>query len=165
MPFLQLFYHLVWATKGRKPLITADLEPALYGFIRSKAVGLGGVVYQIGGVEDHVHVVASVPAQIALSTFVGQVKGVSSAHTNKDRELNTPRFAWQEDYGAFTFDAKRLPYLIAYVERQKEHHAEKRTIPLLERMTGDTDGYLVRETDVGYVVDYDAWIDAMIALG
>ena len=165
MPFLQLFYHLVWATKGRRPLITADLEPALYGLMRSKAIGLDGVVYAIGGVENHVHVVASVPPRIALSTFVGQVKGVSSAHTNKGQGLDAPRFAWQEDYGAFTFDAKRLPYLIAYVKRQKEHHAQQRTIPLLERLAGDTDGYLIGEPDVGYVADYDNWVDAMIALG
>jgi len=46
--------------------------------MRSKAIGLGGTVYVIGGVEDHVHVVASVPPTVALSTFVGQVKGVSS---------------------------------------------------------------------------------------
>ena len=165
MPFLQLFYHLVWATKGRRRLITPDLEPALYGFMRSKAIGLGGTVYAIGGIEDHVHVVASVPPSIALSTFVGQVKGVSSAHTNKGRGLDAPRFAWQEDYGAFTFDAKRLPYLVKYAQQQKAHHAQQRTIPLLERMAGDPGGYLVQESDVGYVADYDYWVDAMIALG
>lgn len=48
--------------------------------------------------------------------------------------------------------------------RQKEHHAEEHTIPLLERTEGDADGYLARESDVGYVADYDSWVDAMIAL-
>ncbi len=86
----------------------------------------------IGGVEDHVHVVASVPPTVALSTFVGKMKGVSSANTNKSQGPDAPRFSWQGEYGAFTVDAKRLPYVIAYVAAKgtpcrRTHHSVART--------------------------------------
>ena len=157
MPFVQLFYHLVWATKGRHAVINDAVEPLLYDFMRAKAIGLGGTVFAIGGMPDHVHLVVSVPPRMALAAFIGQVKGVSSAKLNKGRSAAAQRFAWQEEYGAFSFDAKRLPYVIAYVERQKEHHAQQSTIPLLERLEGDSTGYLARESTTAYLPDYDEW--------
>jgi len=51
MPYWQLFYHAVWATKDREPLLTTCVAEAVYGHVLSKATGLGGVVYAIGGVR------------------------------------------------------------------------------------------------------------------
>lgn len=163
MPYTQLFYHLVWATKERAPLITPRVRPMLYGFIRAKAVGLGGTVFAIGGVEDHVHVVTSVPPRIALATFIGQVKGVASAKVNREGILGDIRFSWQEEYGAFSFDRKRLPYVVAYVEQQEEHHAQGRTIRVLERVN-DVEDAMLREDAPDYVPDYEAWLIEMNAL-
>lgn len=72
MPHYQLFYHIVRATKHREPLITTDIEAFIYGQIRSKASDLGGIVYAINGVADHVHFVATIPPKIAVAKFVGQ---------------------------------------------------------------------------------------------
>ena len=38
MAFWRLFYHIVWATKGREPLITQELEAELYGYLRGKRI-------------------------------------------------------------------------------------------------------------------------------
>ena len=38
MPYWQLFYHIVWTTKKRLPLLTPDVEPVVYEFLRVKAV-------------------------------------------------------------------------------------------------------------------------------
>ncbi len=122
MPYWQLFYHIVWTTKNRTPLLTPDVEPVIYGFLRAKAIGLGATLFALNGVADHVHMVAAIPPSIALSKFVGQVKGVASARFNQSGQSVTP-FFWQEEYGIFSFDGKRLPNYIAYVECQKEHHA------------------------------------------
>ena len=132
MPYWQLFYHLIWATKRREPLITPAVAPEIYGFLRSKAIGLGATVFAVNGVADHVHMVVAIPPRLAVATFVGQVKGVASAKANKAGLIGTP-FYWQEEYGVFSFDAKRLPNFIAYVERQQQHHAEHTAIRVLER--------------------------------
>jgi len=133
MSYWQLFYHLVWSTKNHEPLITSSAEPIIYAFLRAKAVALGGSVFAVNGTADHVHMIVSIPPTIAISTFIGQVKGVSSSRYNKGRTDAENRFAWQAQYGVFSFDGRRLPDIIAYVANQKKHHANGTTIPLLER--------------------------------
>jgi putative transposase len=61
MTFWRLYYHLVWATDQRLPLITEQVEPRLYSYIVSKAAGLGVYVYAIGGWYDHTHLVVACP--------------------------------------------------------------------------------------------------------
>lgn len=154
MPYWQLFYHIIWATKRRQPLLTPDVEPAVHGFIRKKAVGLGATVFALNGVEDHVHLVAAIPPRIAVAKFVGQIKGVAATRFNKSQDEVS--LYWQEGYGVFSFNAKRLPNYVTYVERQKEHHATERTIPVLERLTGDAPRR-VRDHTGAYRVDQDEW--------
>jgi REP element-mobilizing transposase RayT len=135
MPYWQLFYHLVWATKNREPLLTPDIEPEVKSSIRRKAVGLGAKAFALDGTVDHIHMVAAIPPGIAVATFVGKVKAVASNRFNKAHSDSL--LYWQEGYGALSLDAKRLSNCIAYVERQKEHHSRDEVIPLLERAAGD----------------------------
>lgn len=161
MPYWQTFYHIVWATKRREALVTPDVEAMVYGFIRSKAIGLGGTVFALNGMPDHIHLVASIPPSIAVSTFIGQVKGVTSAKFNKSGVRELPLF-WQEEYGVFTFDHKRLPNVTAYVENQKKHHAAQNVIPVLERLD-DQGVQLVREFTAPYAVKDEQWWQDMLA--
>ena len=113
---------------------------------------------------DHVHMVVSIPPAISVSKFVGQIKGVASTRFNKSGIRDVP-FKWQDEYGAFSFDAKRLPNYIAYVERQKEHHAEGTIIPILERMTSENVGpHLVREDASFYLTEADSWREELMEL-
>lgn len=47
MPYWQLFYHIVWATKNREPLLTAEVESAIYGYLFKKAIGLEANVMRL----------------------------------------------------------------------------------------------------------------------
>jgi|YNPBryBLVA2012_1023415.scaffolds.fasta_scaffold32945_1 REP element-mobilizing transposase RayT len=155
MPYWQLFYHIVWTTKNRLPLLTAEVEPVIYGFLRSKAIGLGATLFALNGVADHVHMVAAIPPRIAVAKFIGQVKAVASTKFNKSG-LSDASFFWQEEYGVFSFDGKRLPNFIAYVERQKEHHAQKTIIPVLER-SDDMAVKFARESASTYTFEESDW--------
>jgi putative transposase len=136
MPYWKLFYHVVWATRLRERAIHPGIEPIVHDLLRSKAVGLGATVFALNGTEDHVHLVISVPPKLALADFIGKVKGSSTARFNKSGLLDRPLY-WQEEYGILSFDLKRLPRYVAYVENQKAHHARAELIPLLER-TGES---------------------------
>ena len=136
MPYWRLFYHLVWATKDREPLIQAALEKRLHGAIRAKADELGALVHAVGGTEDHVHLVASAPPALSLAQFVGQVKGNSSHFANNELALSS-QFAWQAEYGVVSFGGKQLDRVVRYVLHQREHHRDGTTIPFLERDSGD----------------------------
>jgi putative transposase len=154
MPYWQLFYHFVWSTKNREPLLTPEVEPLVHGFLRAKAVGLGATVLALNGVADHVHLVAIVPPRLALATFIGQVKGVTSATMNKAGLTPTP-FFWQEEYGVFSFDQKRLPNFVHYVEHQKQHHAQHVAIAVLERTDEHTN--MLHEAAALYLLDDETW--------
>lgn len=60
MPYWRLYYHLVWATKNREPLITPKIEGNLYGYLDRKAASHKATVYAINGDEQHIHVVVSI---------------------------------------------------------------------------------------------------------
>ncbi len=131
MPWWRLFYHFVWGTKERAPLIQPAWEVPLHKVICAKATEMGAVVHAIGGTEDHVHLVVCVPPSIALSAFVGQVKGSSSHFAN--HELALPgSFAWQAEYGVVSFGAKQLATVARYARNQRQHHGAGTTIAFLE---------------------------------
>lgn len=133
MPYWQLFYHITWSTKNREPLLTPEVESLVHELIRSKAVSLGATIFAINGTVDHVHLIVSIPPKVAVANFIGQVKAVSSTRINQSGVV-TSSFAWQDEYGVFSFDKKRLSNHVAYVDRQKEHHLKSTTIPFLEQM-------------------------------
>ena len=112
-------------------MLTAQVEPIIYDHLRSKARELEAIVYALNGTEDHIHLLVSIPAKIAVATFVGKVKAVASTKFNKTHPHLAP-FFWQSEYGVFSFDRKRLPNYMDYVERQKEHHREGSFIRSLE---------------------------------
>jgi putative transposase len=135
MPLWRLFYHLVWSTHQRSPLITPDKEPQLYGYIIAKVDKLGCVFHAIGGVSDHVHLVVSIPPKISISDFVRQIKGSSSHFFNHCLTSPDEPFKWQDEYGVFSLGNKQLEQAIAYVNNQKQHHAEGTIMAALERDT------------------------------
>jgi putative transposase len=71
MPRYHLFYHFVWTTKERLPLITEANREPIFAAIGAKVIELGGIVHAVNSMPDHIHVVASVPPAIALSEIVG----------------------------------------------------------------------------------------------
>jgi REP element-mobilizing transposase RayT len=160
MPYWQLFYHLVWATKNRETLLTTEVEKSIYGYLLKKAIGLEATVYAMNGYENHVHIVASIPPKISVSKFVGQVKAVASVKYNQTNPHAVP-FYWQEEFGAFSFDRKRLPNFVAYVQKQKEHHAEKKIIPALER---ETVNEIIREAAPVYMTEDGDWWQTMLEM-
>jgi len=165
MSYLQLYYHLVWRVRNGEPLLTAVAEPSILDYLRWRAVGLGGAVFALAGAADHVHLVVTVPPRVSVHSFVSQVQS-SAANKFNRRSPETP-LSWADDYGALTFDGKRLPYVIAYVEQQKAHHAAGTTIPVLERVD---DAPLarprLREVPAAYRVDSGmaAWWEEMMGM-
>ncbi len=135
VPYWQLFYHAVWATRYRERLLGPEIEPFAHGLIRDKALELKAVIHALNGMEDHVHLVISIPPKLAPAFFIGQVKGATSARLNQSGRLDRP-FFWQDEYAVFSLDAKRLPHHVAYVDNQKTYHARATVIPALER-TGE----------------------------
>jgi len=155
MPYWQLFYHLVWATKDRAPLITNDVEQQVHHLLRQKAIDLEAVVFALNGMPDHIHMVTAIPPKIAVAHFIGQIKAVAATKFNRSAGAE-PHLVWQGEYGVFSFDVKRLPNYVNYVERQKEHHRTNTTIAILERFDG-VGPRLLHEEAASYLSEEQAW--------
>ncbi len=140
MSLWRLFYHVVWSTKDRQPLITPDIEAELYGYMIGKADALECITHAIGGIEDHVHVVASIPPKLAVAEFVQKIKGSSAFHLNHRKPNYPGELHWQRGYGVFSLGEKNLDRAVNYVRNQKQYHHQAQTIALLERDIDEDDG-------------------------
>lgn len=132
MAYTKLFYHIIWSTKYREQIITTEIEDLVHSFIAKKAIGIGGIVYAINGVSDHVHLAVSIPPSISISKFIGQIKAVASVKINQSGLLEE-KFYWQSAYSIFTFRESELPNIIRYIRNQKVHHANGTIKPLMEK--------------------------------
>ena len=138
MALWRLYYHLVWGTKNRQPLIDSKREARLYPYIVSKADSLNCIIHAINGTENHVHVIASIPPKIAIAEFVKRIKGSSSHYLNQNFSA-PPKFIWQEGYGVVSLGGKQLDKAITYVHNQKIHHQQNTAISILERIEHNDD--------------------------
>jgi len=136
MTYWRLHYHLVWATFERQPMITPEREKVIYGVIYRKAKELQLIMHAIGSVEDHIHVVVSIPPKLAIADCVRHFKG-ASAHAVNQMPGRDADFRWQEGYGALSVSEPLLEGVIAYARHQKEHHREKSMRPAYEQMDDD----------------------------
>ena len=128
---LVIYFHLIWGTLNREPLISQEIERPVYRCIASQIQKLGFQVLAINGVPDHVHLVIKLKSTVPLSKLVKQAKGVSSKFINDHYQLKY-KFLWQSGYGAFTISRWDLPKIINYVKKQKKHHQEGALMDELE---------------------------------
>jgi REP element-mobilizing transposase RayT len=112
------FIHVVFSTKQRAGTIKAELEEQLWAYLFGIAKRLGIIVVAIGGIDNHVHLLLSIPATHRLSECIQKLKSNSARWMNE----HAPGFSWQEGYGAFSVSPSQLDRVQAYVRGQREHH-------------------------------------------
>jgi REP element-mobilizing transposase RayT len=93
-----------------------------YVGIAAEAVALRAEVLEIGGIQDHVHVLVRFPTTVAVAQLVKQMKG-SSSHLIGHRIGCSDEFKWQGGYGAFTVSKPGVRQVRDYIRAQREHHA------------------------------------------
>jgi putative transposase len=127
---------VIWATKGRSPLIGEAEETIIAESLRMTGARMRLIVHAIGMVADHVHVALSIPPSVSVADAVGRLKGGSSFLVGQ--RLAENGFAWQSEYGAISLTDRALPVVIEYVENQKQRHADNELIQRLEGIEAKT---------------------------
>ncbi len=120
--YTTLLVHYVFSTKDRRPIISEDLQPRLWAFMGGIARMNKMRALAVGGIEDHAHVLLSIPATITVAKAIQLLKGGSSKWINDSLPRRT--FAWQENYGAFTIGVSQVPATVQYINNQKKHHSK-----------------------------------------
>ena len=119
--FRQIFYHLVFSTRNREATLPQAHQVDLYKYIWGVVKKHHCTLYQINGMEDHLHIFSDLHPSVSLANFIKDIK-LSSSEWMKGSGL-FPRFTrWQDGYGAFTHSEKDRDRIIAYIKGQKEHH-------------------------------------------
>ena len=136
MSYTSLAYHIIFATKERRPQVTDELRPRLCQYVGGIIRDEGGQMLEANGPVDHLHVAAIVPPKIAISDLLRVLKAGSSRWVH-DTFPDARAFGWQEGYSAFTVSRSGIPPLLAYIRNQQEHHKtvtfREELIALLER--------------------------------
>jgi REP element-mobilizing transposase RayT len=103
-------------------LIPPEVQPDLWSFLGGIARKNGFKALIAGGTENHIPILLSLPATMALAKAIQSIKGASSHWMNEKHARN---FAWQEGYGAFTVGISQKADTIAYIRSQPEHHRKR----------------------------------------
>lgn len=79
---------------------------------------------QIGGMNDHVHLLAAIPPKYAVSEIIRDIKVASSKWISSTLP-NSNNFAWQEGFGSFSVSASQIDAVTQYILDQEKHHTNK----------------------------------------
>lgn len=119
--YTALFYHIVFSTKNRAPLINPEIEERVWLYIGGIARRHNMTAIQVGGIEDHIHALVLVPPTIAPFEIPKFLKAESSKWIHEEF-LDLSTFAWQDGYGAFTVSKPNVPDVVRYIREQRIHH-------------------------------------------
>src|SRR5437763_158697 len=72
--YAEINLHITWHTKGSLPLLVPKVEAITHHYLRGKCINTPGVfIHEIGGIETHVHLCASIAPTVSISEFIGQL--------------------------------------------------------------------------------------------
>ena len=113
--------HLVFSTKGRRPLIRDEERGQLHAYITGILKNHDSELIEINSVRDHVHILLAQSKNHAPAKIVEQVKS-SSSHWLKGQAALYGDFAWQTGYGEFSVSPTHVEAVREYIRHQAEHH-------------------------------------------
>ncbi|MEP6705530.1 MAG: IS200/IS605 family transposase [Acidobacteriota bacterium] len=122
--YTNLLYHIVFSTRDRRPVITTERRPRLYDYVGGIIREFGGISLAIGGVDDHLHLLAKLRPDKALSNLLRDLKANSSGWMH-DVFPDANDFYWQKGYGAFTVSMSQVSAVSLYIARQEQHHKKR----------------------------------------
>ena len=103
--------------------IPAEIESRLWAYIGGLAHKHAITAITVGGMEDHIHVLLSLPSTMSIANAMREIKSGSSYWMRKT--CAQPGFEWQEGYGAFSVGWAQVESTQAYIDGQKEHHRKR----------------------------------------
>ena len=119
--FSKLMFHCTFSTKERRSFLTPEIGSRLDRYMAGIARQKGMHLLRAGGVADHRHLLLELKPAKSVSDAMRDIKASSSGWLRKSYpDLHT--FSWQEGFGAFSVSVSARDDVIAYIDRQEQHH-------------------------------------------
>ena len=122
--YTQLYFHIVFAVKGRSNYISEQWKDELYKYISGIIANKDQKLMIVNGVPNHIHLLIGTKPNCNLSDLIRDIKANSSKWINEKKFTNF-HFEWQTGFGAFTVSQSGVPNVIEYIKNQEEHHRKK----------------------------------------
>jgi len=114
--------HLIFSTKGRRPLITPEIRSDLFAYLGGIIREMQGKALIINGTTDHVHMLVRIRPAHSAAEVARVVKANSSRWA---REKWNSDFAWQTGYGVFSVSESNVAAVARYIAAQEQHHRKR----------------------------------------
>ena len=122
--YTQLYFHIVFAVKGRSNYISEQWKDELYKYISGIIANKNQKLMIVNGMPNHIHLLIGTKPNCNLSDLIRDIKANSSKWINEKKFTNF-HFEWQTGFGAFTVSQSVVPNVIEYIKNQEEHHRKK----------------------------------------
>jgi len=122
-----VWIHAVWGTWDRQPMLVDSIIEQVHGAIATKCRELKCAPIAVGGIADHVHLLALLHPMVPVARLVQEVKG-SSSHFATHAHHRPGLFKWQGAYAAFSVSKGALEEVRNYVLNQAVHHGRRQAI-------------------------------------
>jgi REP element-mobilizing transposase RayT len=124
MPYISAWFHYVWSTKNREPLLTSEVRPKVFEHIIENARKKDIYIDCINGHLEHAHCLISLSSDQTIAKIAQLIKGESSFWINKKKIIHR-HFEWQDEYFAVSVSKSQLDKVRAYIHNQEKHHEKK----------------------------------------
>ena len=122
--YTQLYFHIVFAVKGRSNYISENWKSELYKYISGIIANKDQKLMIVNGMPNHIHLLIGTKPNCNLSDLIRDIKANSSKWINEKKFTNF-HFEWQTGFAAFTVSQSGVPKAIEYIKNQEEHHRKK----------------------------------------
>lgn len=143
--YTSLTYQIVFQTWHWEPTLTKQNRKRLFTYISGLLIQKKCYVYQVGGTENHIHIITDIQPNIAISTLVKDIK-LACVSLIRSKNLFPHFKGWNEGFGVFSYSPEARGSLIKYVLNQETHH--KKEHPREEYLR------LLREFEIEFLEKY-----------
>ncbi len=118
---VQIYVHLVFSSKDRRPFLRdKPFRERLHAYLVGACKGQECPSLQIGGVEEHVHLLVRLGKTVDIATLIRELKKESTKWVKAESNLGD--FHWQSGYGAFSISPTHVEPVTEYIRNQEKHH-------------------------------------------
>ena len=118
------YIHVIFHVKTTSPVIREDDLPSLHAYLAATVwEACTGLHPQIGGTNNHVHILCNMPKTLTVPALVNRLKVASHQYLGRQGDYYQ-YFAWQSGYGAFSVSPTNITPVRRYIQHQREHHRQ-----------------------------------------